>query len=94
MVDGGPSVIISGMNWIPVWYADNSNTHQMVRHSISIGNYMLLNAIIPKLHSKACNCLLILYFIKCSLIFQDSNNSSYMRSGDMTTFLGRLFRPP
>ena len=32
----------------------------------------------------------IIYFIKCSLIFQDS----YMRSGDMTTFLGLLFRPP
>ena len=35
----------------------------------------------PKLHEKACNHI---YFIKCSLIFQDS----YMRSGDMTTFLG------
>ena len=44
---------------------------------------MLLSAIISKLHSKAC-CKLIIYFIKCSLIFQDSNNSSYMRSGDMT----------
>ena len=29
----------------------------------------------PKLHKKACNHI---YFIKCSLIFQDS----YMRSGD------------
>ena len=43
----------------------------------------------PKLHEKACNYLLIIYFIKCSLIFQDS----YMRSGDMTTFFGLLFRP-
>ena len=33
----------------------------------------------PKLHEKACNYLLIIYFIKCSLIFQDS----YMSSGDM-----------
>ena len=30
------------------------------------------------------NNLLIIYFIKCSLIFQDSN----MRSGNMTAFLG------
>ena len=35
----------------------------------------------PKLHEKACNYLLIIYFIKYSLIFQDS----YMRSGDMTS---------
>ena len=42
----------------------------------------------PKLHEKACNYLLIIYFIKCSLIFQDT----YMRSEDMTTFLGLLFR--
>ena len=27
-------------------------------HAISIGNHMLLSAIIPKLHEKACNCLL------------------------------------
>ena len=26
----------------------------------------------PKLNEKACNYLLIIYFIKCSLIFQDS----------------------
>ena len=39
----------------------------------------------PKLHEKACNYLLIIYFI-----FQDS----YMRSGDMSTFLGLLFRRP
>ena len=38
----------------------------------------------PKLHEKACDYLSIIYFIKCSLIFQDS----YLRSGDMTTFLG------
>ena len=38
----------------------------------------------PKLHEKVCTCnyLLIIYFIKCSLIFHDS----YMRSGDMTPF--------
>ena len=37
-----------------------------------------------QLHPKACNYLLIICFIKCSLIFQDSNNnSSYMRSRDM-----------
>ena len=27
---------------------------------ICIGNHMLLSAIIPKLHEKACNCLLIM----------------------------------
>ena len=37
----------------------------------------------PKLHEKEYyNYLLIIYFIKCSLIFQDS----YMRSGDRPPF--------
>ena len=35
-VDGELSVTISGMYQIPVWCADNSHTHQMVRHSIKI----------------------------------------------------------
>ena len=42
------------------------------------------------LSSIICNYLLIICLIKCVLIFQDS----YMRKGDMTTFLGLLFRPP
>ena len=37
----------------------------------------------PKLYEKACNYLLI-YFMKCSLRFQDR----YWRSKDMITFLG------
>ena len=33
---------------------------QIHQEKISIGNHMLLSAIIPKLHEKACNCLLII----------------------------------
>ena len=36
----------------------------------------------PKLHEKEYNYLFIIYFIKYSLIFQDS----YMRSGDRPPF--------
>ena len=45
--------------------------------------------IISELLEKACNNLLIICLIKSVLIFQDS----YMRNGDMTTFLGLLLRP-